>query len=69
GAILHGHLHRRFHLALPELPVPIFGAGSTTGGDHGGLWLFDVDRTRARAAPGAWRDRAYVIDDASAIAF
>jgi 3',5'-cyclic AMP phosphodiesterase CpdA len=69
GAILHGHLHRRFHLALPELSVPIFGAGSTTGGDHGGLWLFDVDRASARATPGAWQDGAYVVDRANAIAF
>jgi 3',5'-cyclic AMP phosphodiesterase CpdA len=62
GAILHGHLHGRFSLAPANLAVRIFGAGSTTGDGHGGLWLFDVDASHANAFPGRWQNEQYRLD-------
>jgi 3',5'-cyclic AMP phosphodiesterase CpdA len=70
GALLHGHIHRRFQLQLPELALRIFGAGSTTCQGREGLWLFDVDDARAaRAVPGRWQDDHYVLEDAAAVSF
>jgi hypothetical protein len=62
GAILHGHIHRRFQLALPELALRIFGAGSTTCDGREGLWLFDVDGSRSSAQPGRWLDGRYQLE-------
>ena len=62
GAILHGHIHRRFQLALPQLPLRIFGAGSTTCDGREGLWLFDVDGERSSAQPGRWLDGRYQLE-------
>jgi 3',5'-cyclic AMP phosphodiesterase CpdA len=58
-AILHGHIHWRFHLAgVPHL----FGSGSTTHEGREGLWLFDVEPSRCTARPGAYRDGRYVLE-------
>jgi 3',5'-cyclic AMP phosphodiesterase CpdA len=69
GAILHGHIHRRFQLSLPELTIKIFGAGSTTCAGREGLWLFDVQGDKTRATPGHWEEARYVLEDAATIAF
>lgn len=61
GAILHGHIHHRFRLALPSLAAEIFGAGSSTCEHREGLWLFDVTRDGLTAAPGRYRDGEYVV--------
>jgi 3',5'-cyclic AMP phosphodiesterase CpdA len=68
GAILHGHIHGRFTLSAANLSLRIFGAGSTTGDGHGGIWLFDVGAQHAHATPGRWRDERYVLDAGDAIA-
>jgi len=68
GAILHGHIHHRFHLALPELAIKIFGAGSTTCEGREGIWLFDLTPTAARAIPGRWRDGGYVLEHDASLA-
>lgn len=58
GAVLHGHVHHCFRVALPGLAPNLFGAGSTTQDDREGLWLFDVAPERVTAARGGWvRDR------------
>ena len=61
GAILHGHLHHRFRLALPQLGAEIFGAGSSTCEHREGLWLFDVTRGGLTATPGRYVDGRYVV--------
>jgi hypothetical protein len=68
GFVAHGHVHRRFAVRVPELRVPIFGAGSTTERGHEGLWLYDVTPTAARATPGTWDGTRYVLDPAAAVA-
>jgi 3',5'-cyclic AMP phosphodiesterase CpdA len=69
GAILHGHIHGRFQLAVPELALRIFGAGSTTCAGREGLWLFDVNGDHASAQPGGWNGERYVVDSQAAIDF
>ena len=41
-AVLHGHIHKRYHFdATPERPH-IFGAGSSTQAGHEGYWLIET---------------------------
>jgi 3',5'-cyclic AMP phosphodiesterase CpdA len=47
GAFLHGHIHHRFFLQGPPLPLPLFGAGSSTHDGFEGGWVFDVEGARA----------------------
>jgi 3',5'-cyclic AMP phosphodiesterase CpdA len=61
GAILHGHIHHRFRLALPELAAEIFGAGSTTCEHREGLWLFDVTTDGLTARSGRYSQGEYVV--------
>ncbi len=69
GALLHGHIHWRFHLQVPEMRAWIFGAGSTTCSGREGLWLFDIEAGQARATPGTWATDRYVLDRGAAVAF
>lgn len=59
GAITHGHVHRCFHVRVPECPVPLFGAGSATQQGREGLWLFEIDAHQARAYQGRFADGGY----------
>jgi 3',5'-cyclic AMP phosphodiesterase CpdA len=69
AALLHGHIHWRFALQLPEMPMRIFGSGSTTCSGREGLWLFDVQAGSARAVPGTFRDGRYVLEPEGAVHF
>lgn len=69
GAILHGHIHHPFQLSLPDLLVPIFGAGSTTCRKRESLWLYDVEAGRLRATPGRFAAGRYVLRSADARSF
>lgn len=62
GALLHGHVHRCYRVLVPELRVPIFGAGSTTQEGREGLWLFELG-PRGRAIRGTWAGDRYVLTD------
>jgi len=62
GAILHGHRHHCFELALPDLRARIFDAGSTTYAGREGLWAFDVEHDGARVTRGRWDGERYVLD-------
>jgi len=66
GALLHGHIHERFHLEAEG--VAVFGAGSTTdGGKPGGLWLFELEDGSARAVPGRWEGDGFALCAADAV--
>ncbi|HEX7479741.1 MAG TPA: metallophosphoesterase [Polyangiales bacterium] len=69
GALLHGHIHWRFQLQVPELRVRIFGAGSTTCAGREGLWLFDIEAGQARATPGSWLGERYGLDSGATVTF
>ncbi len=68
GAILHGHIHWRYHLRVPGLRVPIFGAGSATHAGREGIWVFDFESDRTLAIGGHWDGGQYVLDADHAIA-
>jgi 3',5'-cyclic AMP phosphodiesterase CpdA len=69
SAILHGHIHARFQVALTDYAPRIFGAGSATCDGREGFWLFDVDAERQEAMPGHWERDHYVIDSSAAVSF
>ena len=43
-AVLHGHIHRRYHHPATAERPHIFGAGSSTMAGHEGYWVIDVAR-------------------------
>jgi 3',5'-cyclic AMP phosphodiesterase CpdA len=45
-AVLHGHIHRRYHHPATATRPHLFGAGSSTQAGHEGYWLIDVDGGR-----------------------
>ena len=67
GAILHGHIHRRYHVRVPETPLTLCCAGSTTHAGREGLWMYDVSDGRATATPGTWDQTSYVLETDQAI--
>jgi len=60
GALLHGHIHRCFHLEVDGIHV--FNAGSTTYAGREGFWLFDVNGRDVTATRGRYVDGRYVLD-------
>lgn len=65
GALLCGHVHRRFEARLPGFELPVYCAGSTTMDGREGLWLFDVEEGRLRATPGRWDGNRYCLETSS----
>ncbi|MGB0679480.1 MAG: metallophosphoesterase family protein [Polyangiales bacterium] len=66
GLIAHGHVHRGYRVELPQLPIPIFGAGSATQAGRERLWRYDIEGGMLKAAArGRWhaRARTYVFED------
>jgi 3',5'-cyclic AMP phosphodiesterase CpdA len=41
-AVLHGHIHKRYHHAATDKRPHTFGAGSSTEGGHEGYWVIEV---------------------------
>ena len=62
GAILHGHIHQRYHVEPEGLGVTVYCAGSATKDGREGIWLFDLDGDELRARPGTWKDGAYELE-------
>lgn len=65
-AILHGHIHRRYHVLGPAGQW-LFGAGSATQEGREGIWLFDIEPGRLRAVPGSWTGNAYALEASAAV--
>jgi 3',5'-cyclic AMP phosphodiesterase CpdA len=42
-AVLHGHIHKRYHHPATDARPHTFGAGSSTEGGHEGYWLIEVE--------------------------
>ena len=62
GVIAHGHVHWCYHVQVPETGLPLCCAGSTTHEGREGLWLYEVEDTRAVATPGRWDQERYVLE-------
>jgi 3',5'-cyclic AMP phosphodiesterase CpdA len=45
-AVLHGHIHKRYHHAATDSRPHLFGAGSSTQQGREGYWLIEVERGR-----------------------
>jgi len=41
-AVLHGHIHQRYHFPATEHRPHIFGAGSSTEAGHEGYWIIET---------------------------
>ena len=62
GALLHGHIHRRFTLRIDGITPHVYCAGSSTMAGHEGLWVFDVEDRALRARPGRWGGDGFVLE-------
>lgn len=67
-AILHGHIHRRYHVLGPA-GQKLFGAGSATQEHRKGVWVLELDAAGSLAIPGGWNGASYVLDRQAAVAF
>lgn len=67
GVILHGHIHWRYHVRVPETPLSICCAGSTTHAGREGLWILEVGDGPVTATPGTWDQSRYVLEPAEAL--
>jgi 3',5'-cyclic AMP phosphodiesterase CpdA len=67
GAILCGHVHRRYMVRIDGVKPPIFCAGSATQAGSEGLWVFDIDASGVRAIPGGWRGARYSLDPGAVV--
>jgi 3',5'-cyclic AMP phosphodiesterase CpdA len=62
GVIIHGHIHWRYHVRVPETPLTLCCSGSTTHAGREGLWMFEVSRNGVTATPGRWDQTRYVLE-------
>lgn len=62
GVIVHGHVHWRYQVRVPESRLPLCCAGSTTHEGREGLWVFDIEEHRAVATPGRWDQSRYILE-------
>ncbi len=67
GVILHGHIHWRYHVRVPETPLSMCCAGSTTHAGREGLWMLDVGDGAVTATPGTWDQSGYVLEADQAV--
>lgn len=63
GAVLHGHVHRRYAVREPGVRPWLLCAGSTTMAGREGLWVLEIDQEGASAIPGTYRDGRYLLED------
>lgn len=67
GVIVHGHIHWRYHVRVPETPLTMCCAGSTTHAGREGLWMLDVGDAGVTATPGTWDQSRYVLEPEQAV--
>lgn len=65
--LAHGHIHGRYAHPPAEGRPWIFCAGSTTQRDREGFWLYEFDRGRMLAVPGAYFGGAYKLARSEAL--
>lgn len=59
GIIIHGHVHKRFTVRVPESDLRLCGAGSTTQAGREGLWMYEIDESQALGTPGTFVGEDY----------
>jgi 3',5'-cyclic AMP phosphodiesterase CpdA len=60
-AVLHGHIHHRYHVVTSS-GVALFGAGSATQAGREAFWVYELEGAQLRATPGHFRDDGYALD-------
>lgn len=67
GAILCGHVHRRFLARPVGCGVPVLCAGSATLEGRESFWVFDCRGDTVNAVPGGWDGHRYVLDESARV--
>lgn len=65
--ILCGHVHRCYHVTVPETGQSIFCAGSATMDKKEGFWLFDLLQGNITATQGSWDGQQFVLKTDSVV--
>jgi 3',5'-cyclic AMP phosphodiesterase CpdA len=65
-AVLHGHIHHRYHVR-PSGGPSLLGAGSATHRGREGIWQLEVEPGRLRAVPGGFHGGEYRLEHQAAI--
>ena len=63
GAILCGHIHRRYRVPVEGVSEGLYCAGSATMAGRESFWLYEVGDGGIDALPGRWDGDRYVVDD------
>lgn len=58
--LLHGHVHRRYAVNVPDVAPTLLCAGSTTERGHSGGWILDLDGA-PRALAYEWQADRYAL--------
>lgn len=66
-ALLHGHIHHRYHHPAAAARPWLFCAGSATHRGREGLWMFEFTQGAARAIPGRYEATGYVLQPELAV--
>lgn len=71
-AVLHGHIHKRYHHPATDKRPHTFGAGSSTEGGHEGYWIIDVENGQVSAwsphPPSTLADRSELVEAVAPVA-
>lgn len=65
--LVHGHIHRRYHLHVPQSAAWIFNAGSATHEGREGCWVYELGGDAPRALPTNWDGAAWRVDAGAAV--
>ncbi len=65
GALLHGHVHKCYRVQVPEMKIPLCGAGSTTMRGREGLWIYDIEEGASFVTRGRFEDGRYTLDEST----
>lgn len=63
GALLCGHIHHRYQLAIDGLNAQLFCAGSVTMENRESFWVYELTGGQFHAYPGYWDGKAYRVDE------
>lgn len=62
GMLVHGHVHRCYHLPRHVAGTPIFGAGSATHAGRESFWVYEHSSTGGvRARRGHWAGHGFTL--------
>lgn len=62
GALLCGHVHHRYQVAIDGLAADLFCAGSATMEGRESFWMYELAAGQFNAYPGYWDGKAYQVE-------